>query len=446
MKSLLTNLLPLILILTLCFQANAQTPAWDRAAKIEKGYNLAGWLEAIWLGGGYPDPTAYTEHELITFAELGFKTVRVPVSYEWVFTQHPPYDTILNQSVFDIIDSTIIPIAEQYKLTVIFDNHHGRELSNTNFEDEIPRICEQWKFLTQYYANLPHDRYFFELRHQAGDDINNENLRIVQQAIIDTIRNYDTERTLITGANWWSAPFSLTQTTPYNDDNIIYSFLSYYPQDFTHQGLSWVEPYIPTGITFSESSTEANDLRNSLIEVKNWSQTHNVPIFWKEFGVSWFADAQSRCNYIEFTTRVADSLDIPWIYWDIKNAYDAFGIFDGEIHQDNIISCFRNAMGLLFVDVESPEVPIDIAVSPNPIFDKSNLNIQLEENRTGYADLMIMDVHGRVITNQKVYVNSGIVSVPTEDIPINKLTSGIYFVYLKSEKWQSKLQKLMYLH
>jgi len=125
MKSLLTNLLLVILTLTLCLHSNAQETAWDRVEKIEKGYNLSGWLEAAFWTPNYPDTTAYTEDELILFAELGFKTVRVPVLYEWLITQHHPYDTILNEPVFDIIDHTIIPIAEQYGMTVILDNHHG---------------------------------------------------------------------------------------------------------------------------------------------------------------------------------------------------------------------------------------------------------------------------------------------------------------------------------
>jgi len=346
MKALLTTLLSVILILTLCFHTNAQTPAWERVEKIEKGYNLSGWLEAGWLQENYPDPTAYTEDELILFAQLGFKTVRVPVLYEWIITEYPPYDTIVGQSIFDIIDNTIIPTAEEYGLTVILDNHHGRELTNTNFEDEIPRICGQWKFLTQYYANLPHDRYFFELRHESSDDISNENLRIVQQAVIDTIRTYDTERTLILGANWWSAPWSLAETIPYNDDNIIYTFHTYDPYNFTHQGLGWIDPILPAA-TFSATDPGADSLQNSLIMVKDWSETHNVPVFWGEFGVSWFADAESRCNYIEFTTEVSDQLDIPWIYWDITNIGGAFGIFESSvIHQDSIIPCFRDAMEL----------------------------------------------------------------------------------------------------
>ncbi len=337
----------------------AQSPAWERASKIEKGYNLANWLEAGWLGDSYPDPNAYTVENMQLFSQLGFKTVRVPVLYEWIIDENPPYNTIIDQAPFDLINSVVIPGADACDMTVLLVNHHGRPLNDANFQAEIPRIVAQWQFLTQLYADLPHDRYFFELRNEPQNDISNENLRIVQQAIIDGIRAYDTERTLIVGANWWNAAWSLTQTTPYNDNNIIYTFHSYDPFDFTHQGFSW-SPQHPAGVAFSANSADADYLRSTLIDVKNWSQTNNVPIYWGEFGVSWFADAQSRCNYINFTTELADQLDIPWLYWDIKNTNDAFGIFEnGVLHQDNIIPCFANAMGLVYSEdcTEVPECP-----------------------------------------------------------------------------------------
>jgi len=280
------------------------------------------------------------------FAELGFKTIRMPVLYEWIIDENPPYNTITNEVPFDLFETVIKPVAEQYDQIVLIDNHHGRELTDANFMQEIPRICGQWIFLTQKYIDLPHDQYLFELRNEPKY-ISNENLRVVQQAIIDSIRNYDTERILIVGANSWNSADSLAQTQPYDDSNIIYTFHSYTPYDFTHQGMSWTNPYIPIGIPFDENGQGATDLRNELDNAKNWSVEHNVPVFWGELGVSWQADEQSRCNYINFAISTANELGIPWLYWDIKNANDAFGIFeDGVIETDNVICCFAEAMEL----------------------------------------------------------------------------------------------------
>ncbi len=384
------QILSAVFVIALMLNTPAHATGWERIDKIQKGYNLAGWLEAGWLGANYPDPNAYTVDNMQLFAQLGFQTVRVPVLYEWIIDENPPYNQVVGQAPFDLIDSKVIPVADECDMTVILVNHHGKALTDANFEAEIPRICGQWKFLTQLYADLPHDRYFFELRNEPTYEISNENLRTVQQAIIDTIRTYDTERTLIVGANWWNAPWSLVQTMPYDDDNIIYTFHSYAPFDFTHQGMSWHYPYIPPGITFSADTAEADDLRNSLIEVKSWSDAYNVPIYWGEFGVSWFADAESRCNYIDFTIEVADELSIPWIYWDIKNSHDAFGIFEnGTIHQNNLIPCFADAMQLEYRVACNIALPLDFVDFEGKEEDCTiRLNWTTErENQVDYFDI-----------------------------------------------------------
>jgi len=318
---------------------------WQVWNKLGKGYSLANWLEALWLGENYPDQNAYTIETLELFAQLGFNTIRMPVSYEWIINENPPYNSITNQVPFDLFETVVKPVAEKYDQMVIMDNHHGRALTDANFIQEIPRLCGKWIFLTKKYKNLPHDQYLFEFRNQPTYEISTENLRIVQQAIIDSIRNYDTERILIVGANQRNTAWSLAETQPYDDAKIIYTFHSYNPYNFTHQGMNWTDPYIPIGTTFNKNDQSAIDLRNEIVNVKNWSDNHNVPVFWGEFAVSWHADAQSRCNYIQYTTCLADELNIPWLYWDIKNSNQAFGIFEnGDIAADKVIPCFAEAM------------------------------------------------------------------------------------------------------
>jgi len=318
---------------------------WQVWNKLGKGYSLGGWLEAIWLEANYPDRAAYTKDMLELFAELGFETIRLPISYEWIIDENPPYNTITNQEPFDLFETLIKPVAQQYDQMVILDNHHGKVLTNDNFRQEIPRLCGQWIFLTQYYKDLPYDQYLFEIRNELQNEISNDNLQIVHQAIIDSIRNYDTERILVVGANSWGAGTSLVEIEPYNDPNIIYTFQSFAPFNFTHQGMPWIVPQLPTGITFNEGDEGSIYIQNELEGVKQWSDNYNVPVLWGEFAVSWFADAQSRCNYIQYTTCLADELNIPWIYWDIKNSHDAFGIFEeGDIAADKVIPCFAEAM------------------------------------------------------------------------------------------------------
>ncbi|MBL0174844.1 MAG: cellulase family glycosylhydrolase [Ignavibacteria bacterium] len=358
------------MLLCLSTQLSAQSTAWTRMSAMDKGINLSNWLEARWLGTGYPNPTEYLRGELETLVQMGFRTIRVPVVFEWVTDDKPPYTAITDNAPFAIIDSVIIPVAEKYGLIVILDNHHGRELTDASHLGDIPRLCGMWAFLTEKYRALPHDRFFFELRNEPTLEISNENLHVVQQAIIDTIRAHDADRTLVVGANWWNGGASLAQSLPYRDarDNIIYTFHNYDPFTFTHQGFSWSG--IPLGATFAYPSPEAESIFALFSSVRAWSDTHDKPVFLGEFGVSWFADAASRCAYIRCLMDACDSLRFPWLYWDVKHADDAFGIFrGGAVRADSLIPCFRDAMGIAVIPTfvsDIPDAEEMFRVFPNP--------------------------------------------------------------------------------
>ena len=353
---------------------HAQSLAATRMNAMGKGFNLANWLEAGWLGSAYPNPTEYTRAELEALARMGFRTMRVPVLFEWGIRSTAPYDSITDNGPFAIIDSVIVPVAEKYRMVVIFDNHHGHDLTDSSYASDIPRLCGMWAFLTQRYRALPHDWYFFELRNEPTYQITNEHLHTVQQAVIDSIRARDADRTLIAGANWWNAGESLAASVPYRDasDNIIYTFHNYDPFSFTHQGFSWSG--VPLGATFAYPGADADAIFSVFADVRKWADTHAVPVFLGEFGASWFADADSRCRYIHCLMDACDSMRFPWLYWDVTHAEDAFGIFrSGVVRADSLIPCFRAAMNIA-TGVEAPTALPDASTAiylyPNPAFDR----------------------------------------------------------------------------
>ncbi|MBI5647523.1 MAG: cellulase family glycosylhydrolase [Ignavibacteriae bacterium] len=388
-----------ILFFMLIGICNAQSTAHTRLESMgRKGINLANWLEAGWLGSAYPNPREYTREDLEALARMGFRTIRVPVIFEWITSDEPPYGEVVDKTPFDLIDSVVVPVAEKYNLVVILDNHHGYELTEATYLSDIPRLCGMWTALAKKYKHLPPERYFFELRNEPTYEIENGHLHQVQQQIIDSIRVVDQDRTLIVGANWWNAGGSLAESEPYDDpsENIIYTFHNYDPFPFTHQGFSWSG--LPTGPTFSAADPEAEPIREVVRRVKQWSNQHGVPVFLGEFGVSWFADAASRCAYITFMTTLMANTEIPWLYWDVKHGYDAFGIFTGtEVRADELIPCFKDAMGLTVTGAADAPVAhrLVLGISPQPVNGKARVSCTLPAAAT--LHLTVHDLSGREV-------------------------------------------------
>lgn len=319
--------------------------AWDEANSMQMGLNLANFLEAYWLlpFNAYPDATRFVRSDLAFFKNAGYKTIRMPVIFEKLANANAPYTLNTNQTAFALVDS-VIAWANAFNMNLIIDNHHGYEVTDANYQSEIPRKCAIWRQLAQRYGGLPANRFFFELYNEPTNSISNTNLRAMMQAIIDTVRVYDSNQTLIIGGNGWNSASGLTSSEPYYDANVIYTFHNYDPYFFTHQGFSWTG--LPTGVTFPQGS-DLSDLANTFQSVKDWSDFYDVPVFLGEFGAGSWADATSRCNWIEAMTDNIYLQNFPHAYWSPKHMPDDFGFFTSTPPSaSNVVPCFADALNL----------------------------------------------------------------------------------------------------
>ncbi len=411
----------LLLFFFTCFQINAQNTAWQRANKLEKGFNLSNWLEAYWLNDNYPDVDAYKKSDLAYLKSIGMKSVRMPMLFEWYSDTIPPYTLHETHKAYKLIDS-VIKWTNELNMNLIIDNHHGRDLNDHNYQKQIPRLSGMWKNIILKYEYLDPERVFFELRNEPKNDISNQHLREVNHAIIDTIRKYNTSHTLIVGANHWNSGESLIVAWPYSDKNIIYTFHNYSPHKFTHQGFAWTD--LPSGVKFPESATDEEDLKNQIKNVKSWSDKYNVPVFLGEFGVSTHADDKSRCNWISTIGSVIDEYKIPWAYWDAIHDQDSFGFFKNSILSDDmILSCFKDALGLVTgtASIEDPE-DYDLKIYPNPF--KNRIFIQFNK-LAPLVKIQIFDSLGKSLDHQRFKNN--------KVLDLSYLNEGLYLLRIRSE-------------
>lgn len=373
------------------------TLANNRCNDLGKGVNLSSWLEAHWLGNNFPNEDYFTKKDFESIAKLGFNSVRLPVSFERVFNTNPPYlieDE--NHPIFHMIDS-VIAWTEIYDLKVIIDNQHGWPLNDSNYLEEIPRLTAVWTYIAKKYIELDKDRIFFELRNEPFD-ISNDNLHVVFDHLIHTLRSISFDFTLIVGANEYNSLRSLINSQPYTDNNIIYSFHFYDPYTFTHQGLSWTG--LDTGIKFHRIDEYKLQYEQAFKEAVDWSYENGVPIMIGEMGVGSNADLNSRCNWIATIMESLEAYKIPWFYWDIKQTRNSFGFFEGDImSSEHIIPCFAEAMHL-----ETPYEPschgYSLNLYPNP--STGNLTVNLH----GLTEIGLYDMRGKLIKKYKEETNS----------------------------------------
>lgn len=334
--------------------STTKTVAATRAARMGNGTNTAGWLESFWLlpSNTYPIVDRYTEQDFKNFAAFGFKTIRLPVIFQSLANPNPPYTLNTSHDAFRLIDSAIA-WSNRYNLNLIIDNHHGfPELKDANYLTEKPHLVAIWQQLIQRYGYLNPEKFFFELYNEPFG-ISNNNLKTVLQATIDAIRNTGDKHTLIVGGSGWNAAGSLSLMGTLSDTNLIYTFHSYDPFAFCNQGFDWdgngSPDFGPVGLVFPENVNTIPTMKGNFAAVKSWSVENNVPIFLGEFGVSSYADATSRCNWIQTMGEILDETQIPSCYWDSKFSEQSFALFNNNsVKNGELIPCFGTALRLSY--------------------------------------------------------------------------------------------------
>jgi hypothetical protein len=134
-----------------------------------------------------------------------------------------------------------------------------------------------------------------------------------------------TAANLISGGAWWQLG-GLRDTTPYREENILYSVHTYFPQVFTHQthgpipwGPGQGAPAGPVSDVVAWHLREGFTTRAALDEVVDaFARTADalgVTLHVGEFGAVAHAPAASRLAYLEAITQAFERHDLGWTAW-----------------------------------------------------------------------------------------------------------------------------------
>jgi endoglucanase len=363
---LLINLLIIILIIiTQCISAKSnpipltvRQIAFKRAQSLNNGVSVS-WFEQTWNRNVLSQkPLTATDFKL--FKKLGFKSIRLPVAFQY-FNEAgiPP------EKVFAQIDE-VLKQCKLYEIKLIIDYHYGK-LNDNNYLTETPKVITLWLNLTKRYIKESQDNLFFELYNEPPH-MNPGVWKDAAYNIVTAIRGVDKKRTLIVGASNFNSIYELSRMERLADENIIYTFHFYEPFFFTHQGADWVGDQVATtGVPFPYNAktyppvnpkvigtwgennyyqykNDGNErsVHDKLQIVKNWSNKYGVPVLCGEYGVfNKYADADSRCRYIKAVRKNLKAMNMPGILWDYNTN---FSIFNGPPAINNLSDCMKQAI------------------------------------------------------------------------------------------------------
>jgi endoglucanase len=339
--------------------SNDRLLAFKRAKSLDNGISVS-WLEQTWSKDILKD-SIITTTDFALLKTLGFKSIRLPVAFEFLESQHIPLETTLAR-----IDA-VIKQCHLYGLKLVIDYHYG-QLNDTNFAAETARIANLWVVLAKRYQKESADDLFFELYNEPPH-MNPNIWKDAAYNITTAIRKVDKKRTLIIGASNFNSIYELSRFIRLADENIIYTFHFYEPFLFTHQGADWVGNQVATvGVPFPYSAEKfpsinpkakstwgetnyaqyRNDgnipsLTDKLMIVKKWAAKYDVPVICGEYGVyNKYADLDSRCRYIKAMRKTLKTLSMPGMLWDYNGT---FSLFDGKPSLQTLPDCMKDAIG-----------------------------------------------------------------------------------------------------
>lgn len=309
----------------------AELDAWDAASRMSPGINIGNTLEntSRWeTGWGNP---LITEGFVSSLAELGFKTVRVPVAWDTYAVDgriQPDKLSRVEQVVDWVIDAGMFCVLNIHWDGGWIDSSKEGQFEKLHvFSPEAERkYPSYWKQISSYFANK-NEKLIFEALNEETNFKNEGSvekayatLTHVNQLFIDTVRktggNNAKRLLIVTG---YTTDFTKTSNPLYAlpKDTIGHRlFISvHYYTPWTFAGMTEDASWGKMTETWGTPSdfAELNRLFDLMAE---FCSKHDVPAFIGELGVTEKKESASRVRWLSAVMDAALKRKMVPVLWD----------------------------------------------------------------------------------------------------------------------------------
>lgn len=311
-----------------------------RLEKLSKGANVCRWFR-------YPDPDTdeharnyLQEQEIKMIKEVGLKHVRLCIAPKYIMN----FETgAILSPMAERIDAAISKF-HKAGLLVVVDIHN---------EDRDAEKSEAWqrnfvKFWGDYASRLKKfspDMTIFEPMNEPVMQGQESKWYPLQEELVSAIRKQAPQHTLVASGAYWGGVYGLLHLKPVADKNVVYSFHTYDPFPFSHQGATWAGPDVvhlknvpypsspeavapllpglaqyPNAQKMVENYGKENwglrKMRSNFKQAVDWGKKYGVPLYCGEFGVyPLTSKAEHRANWFrDFGTVLAEN-SIGYAVW-----------------------------------------------------------------------------------------------------------------------------------
>lgn len=337
----------------------------------EHGLGIGGWLTnykrfnlvprekwPLLTKGDFEHFNSYiTENDVKYIASLGADHIRL--GFDQIVLEESA--GVYREEIFSLIDA-FIEWCEKYSLNVVLNLHKAEgnycdvEEERTLLDDEeySERFILLWEAFEKRYKDKP--QVAFELLNEVRD-VDPQKWNNLYKRAVKRLRALNKNRKIVIGSISWNDCAFLKDLELLDDDNIIYTFHTYAPHEFTHQkGVlqPWVlynreMPY-PSDIeiyrdcrrvvngqecaypTLNRMDKEA--IRGFLKPAADFVKAHPEKILWcGEFGTIRHCKKVWRENWMRDVVDILNEIGISyctWNYLSTPNDGNRFSLVDDD--------------------------------------------------------------------------------------------------------------------
>ena len=289
----------LLLFVLLHVALTAQLTPEQAIAAMGRGINLGNTLEPPQEGGWNNGPAQ--ESYFDAYVAAGFTNVRIPVRWDEHTADTAPF--VIDAAWMDRVEE-VVDWGLQRGLYVTLNGHHEDWLKN-NYNNATlrDRYDAIWTQIVERFQDKS-DKLLYEIINEPFgmsvaqvDDLN--------ARILGIIRAVEPTRLVIYGGNQYSNSQELINAAIPDDAYVIGYFHAYDPWPFSGMGQgTWGTPGDYAALT------------NKFNQLKNWSTSNAMPIYYSEFGAVVGNDFNSRMRIYAHYTELAVSNDFAFSVWD----------------------------------------------------------------------------------------------------------------------------------